>query len=92
MTFKQIQKLAEQLGVVVHDDFYWDSGFWYCDIDAPKGKSFSGCDYHFTTFPWEDKEKTQSISTVRGEFAKYIKFEATEIGDCHCDHWNQEEE
>ena len=88
MTFKQILKLAEELKVEIETDCYWEDKVWYCDIDLPEGKSFN-CQYHYTTFQLEDRDKQIRISKVRDEFAKYMKYEATEVTDCTCGFWDE---
>ena len=89
MNYKQIKKLADQLGLEVENKLTWDVwDGWTIYIDAPEGKSFGGCQYHAWSWVLPDEDKKLTKSKVWDLVADDMKIEVLELGPCHCGHWN----
>ena len=77
MNYKQIQKLADQLGLEVENELTWDIwDGWTVVIDAPEGKSFGGCQYHGWSWVLPDEDKKLTKSKVWDLVANDMKMEA----------------
>ena len=88
MNYKEIKKLANQLGLEVDNDLRFIDGQWHIEICAPEGQSFGGCQYHAAVC-WLTEDESDSKSDLWYLVACRMKEEATELGECHCDFWSE---
>jgi len=90
MNYRSIKKLADQLGLEVDNDLTFIEGQWHIEICAPEGQSFGGCQYHAAVC-WLTEDESDDKRVLWYLVACRMKEEATELGDCHCGHWSEEE-
>ena len=88
MNYRTIKRLAKQLGVEVDNDLKFIYDKWHIEINAPKGKSFGGCQYHTAVF-WLDADQSEKKTDLWVVVAHFMADEATELGQCHCDFWSE---
>ena len=89
MNYTQVKKLASELGLEVENDLKFIYDKWHIEINAPQGKSFGGCQYHTAVF-WLDADESEKKTNLWFVVAKFMADEATELGNCHCGHWDEE--
>lgn len=88
MNYRTIKRLARQLGVEVDNDLKFIHDKWHIEINAPKGKSFGGCQYH-TAVLWLCVDQSRKKTDLWEAVACHMKHEAPELGECHCGFWSQ---
>ena len=89
MNYTQVKKLASELGLEIENDLKFIYDRWHIEINAPQGKSFGGCQYHTAVF-WLNADESEKKTNLWFVVAKFMADEATELGDCHCGHWDEE--
>jgi hypothetical protein len=89
MNYTQVKKLASELGLEIENDLKFIYDRWHIEINAPQGKSFGGCQYHTAVF-WLNADESEKKTNLWFVVAKFMADEATELGDCHCGHWDKE--
>ena len=94
MTYKQIKKLADELGLEVDNDLRYDYlDGWTTEIMAPEGKSFQ-CQYHAAVVCLRD-ENNGGVKLTKAQaweaVADSMRGESQNLTDCDCGYWTEEE-